>query len=177
MQPPNLWWWWWCCCWEWWWLSSYLLSTYFLSALGTVTAYITELWKSCFPLPMESFGRSNWTKLTACKWSLAGDPDILTPEVYSEDTYSTCSWPGVKAREKIGQSPVGCCTLQKGQMCQNQSQSRDQESCGTRKMELAPGKINTNTLHCHETPERPRSTLGFYQVWDGVLRQVYYILK
>ena len=122
--------------------SPYLLSTYLLSAPSTVTAYIIELlWKSYFPLQMENFGQSNQTKCTACKWSLAGDPDILTPGLYSEVTYFTCSWPGVKASEKIRQSPVGCCALQKGQMCQNQSQSSNQESCRTRRMELAPGKI------------------------------------
>lgn len=49
-----------------------------------------------------------------------------------------------------------------------QSQSRDQKSCGSIKVELAREKINTEPVHCHENPERLRSVLGLLSGvrWD-----------
>lgn len=53
-------------------------------------------------------------------------------------------------------------------MYEGQSQNRDQEFRGSRKMEPAWGKINTKPLHCHETPERLKSMFGLLSGvrWD-----------
>lgn len=54
-------------------------------------------------------------------------------------------------------------------MCEGQSQRGDQEFHGSRKMELAQGKINTKPFHCRETPESLRSVLGLLSGvrWDA----------
>lgn len=44
-------------------------------------------------------------------------------------------------------------------------------------MELTLGKINTNLLHCHETPERVRSMLGLLSGVRGGVETILLHLK